>query len=660
VAGVEESEGLENLDAVWAPDTPPDGTVTWYEPGTTLVWSVEVHSTQRNDTIPFPLDVAKDGLGGEMGPFVSISRGAFVGDVEPGRPFYWRANPNDDPLAKVREKFYYHEFGAKLNTDITNDLIGAADHPFPSSFRFQQENLSIAYVRDENGNAFVNKTRITYRLHAPASLGDELTNVPNPSRTICVRAGQTFTKQPNPIDGDSKVRCFTIVFNVKPKVSTCCFGRRTLTRLLPDQDQCGSRTLTPVSFTGDRCDSISAFSSGVPVGMFQEVKVNVYFEDFNTDFLDNCKTCDDVEIAVLSNPGIPNSATVSMTLGGNDTATGTMASQKVAVTYGLTGEEEQTPAIYYLSSRTITFRPDSSDLGMGENGIRYEVCFEGKSKMSRGHSMASITSAPVCGFLQVLKPRPQMVSSTMVLPVAGTTQLPLMLQNTDTYVTRNEMESLPLDVTVRCRYTWNIITKDANNDDDGANVFDSADRAGYLRGHYSAMVMEDPMNPLPPGATISHPQMMQTFETSQTLTWTPLRGSEGSDFSFCLKVVENRTGIVGQTVCTTLRVKKCEVCTEAGDTLLSVAREYQTDWLQLWGANPTVDTPNQLEEYRPLMLGPRFVTNRPEAVSILASRFKMELDEFMAMNPDFRGMTHIPTSSESCTIPRICEGSTTL
>jgi len=47
-------------------------------------------------------------------------------------------------------------------------------------------------------------------------------------------------------------------------------------------------------------------------------------------------------------------------------------------------------------------------------------------------------------------------------------------------------------------------------------------------------------------------------------------------------------------LCAKFEVLKCQVCVQQGDTLLSIARHYQTDWLQLWGANVHISNPLNL------------------------------------------------------------------
>ena len=35
----------------------------------------------------------------------------------------------------------------------------------------------------------------------------------------------------------------------------------------------------------------------------------------------------------------------------------------------------------------------------------------------------------------------------------------------------------------------------------------------------------------------------------------------------------------------TVHVSKCRYCAQPGETMQSLAESFQTDWLQLWGAN---------------------------------------------------------------------------
>jgi hypothetical protein len=70
-----------------------------------------------------------------------------------------------------------------------------------------------------------------------------------------------------------------------------------------------------------------------------------------------------------------------------------------------------------------------------------------------------------------------------------------------------------------------------------------------------------------------------------------------------------------------------QVCVKYGDTLVSIAREYKTDWLQLWGTNVGIRNPTRLVrvpgEHHVLKLGPTTVLKAPISVSLFAQRFRM-------------------------------------
>ena len=46
--------------------------------------------------------------------------------------------------------------------------------------------------------------------------------------------------------------------------------------------------------------------------------------------------------------------------------------------------------------------------------------------------------------------------------------------------------------------------------------------------------------------------------------------------------------------CITVKVQKCVYCSRAGDTLASIAAEYDTDWLHLYTTNPLITNPDSL------------------------------------------------------------------
>ena len=48
----------------------------------------------------------------------------------------------------------------------------------------------------------------------------------------------------------------------------------------------------------------------------------------------------------------------------------------------------------------------------------------------------------------------------------------------------------------------------------------------------------------------------------------------------------------GAEVCVTVHVVKCKYCLGSGETMMHAAARYKSDWLQIWGANPHIVTPD--------------------------------------------------------------------
>ena len=70
---------------------------------------------------------------------------------------------------------------------------------------------------------------------------------------------------------------------------------------------------------------------------------------------------------------------------------------------------------------------------------------------------------------------------------------------------------------------------------------------------------------------------------SRRLNWTPQRDQTGLLKRVCIDAVSKAARTA--TRCFTLHVSKCRYCAQPGETMQSLADSFQTDWLQLWGAN---------------------------------------------------------------------------
>jgi hypothetical protein len=546
---------------------------------------------------------------------VSTFRGAYVGNAEwlPGRPDEFRRDvmKTFDPLNSLKQGYSCREYGAKL------EQIGTQDRPavMPCGVFWGGPSvgstLGVDYNHDTSrGLTFNNRTRLKVTFNDNSTLAD--VPIPNAYRTVCL--GLPLTDL---VFNTDNTRCWTFIMNLRPRVAGCI-------GTLEDGD-CGKKSIFP---DGD--------GSVIPVAAGQTMRAFVYFEDYNRDLTANCSRCDSVAISVLSNPGLPNGATLLETKGKNDLDDSPDApSRKVDMLVGgATGKAE-----FYLNSREIHFTPSLHDAVMVDPahpgvGVKYQVCFEGSSRKDNGAGDVQKSQA-FCMYFQVVRPEPVINGIVEARPSPGT----------------NIDMSTPQEVSVRCPYAWDLNLQDAKDTMSALLLRQATDfDAGYEPGKYHIIATEDPAHPLPHGAHITPPGP----GVVQQLRWTPVRGMEGHEFEVCVNfkdVVVDEGSVLS---CGKFFVRKCEVCSLNDDTLSSIAAEYHTDWLQLWGANYMVENPNHIPEYQRLKLGPMYTTSKDETVRVLASNFGMSIEGLKRVNPDLEGMDSYSMGTPVCLIPRVC------
>lgn len=550
------------------------------------------------------------------GPVASV-RGAFIGGAsfQPGRPDEFRTSflKSTDPLVALKQSYSCREYGFRDAKKGTQDKPG--DDPCAVFWGGPQvgSTMEVRYEHAKvNGVVFNNRTSLVVTFNDNATLAD--VPIPNAYRTICLGRPVASTS----VSVTDLFRCWTFILNLRPRVAAC--------NVLPVEDgDCGKKTAFP-----------AGIGSVIPVAAGQTMKAYVYFEDYNRDLTGNCSRCDNVEISVKSNPGLPNGATLFATKGMLDLNNDAGApSRKVDVLVGGAMGKAQ----YFVASRELHFTPSMLDARLVDtdfpsNGIKYQVCFEAKSRRNGGTGDFQYSDV-ACMFFQVVRPQPVLVAATQARPTPG--------------VVLNFDAELPLSV--RCPYAWDLNIKDAKDGlDAGALRLSTAFDAGYEAGKYHIIATEDPAHPLPAGATITQGGGVQQ------LRWTPTRGMEGHEFELCVRLQDAVLEEGAVLKCTTAFVRKCEVCSLGDDTLNSIAMEYHTDWLQLWGANYDVQNPNHVEEYKRLKLGPMYTTSKDESVTVLASNFGMTEEGLRRVNPDLAGMDRYATGTPVCLIPQICGG----
>ena len=107
-----------------------------------------------------------------------------------------------------------------------------------------------------------------------------------------------------------------------------------------------------------------------------------------------------------------------------------------------------------------------------------------------------------------------------------------------------------------------------------------------------------------------------------------------------------------------LHVNKCEACTRPGDTLDTLAREFRTDWLQLWGANGQIPNPQLINTTTVpfVRLGPLYRAAAGDRAAILAATYMVTPAALVDMNPDLdltkpEGL--VPDGAQVCLLPAL-------
>jgi hypothetical protein len=379
----------------------------------------------------------------------------------------------------------------------------------------------------------------------------------------------------------------------------------------------------------------------------------------NRDGTQACTNCDEVNIALLSDPGLPNEAVLDVTTGGPRTPP-TSNGQPTNLLYlkdASRPPNSQDAANYqqiYMYSRKLTFKPLESQL------LTYSICVRATSTNRWAALQAVTPSTDQCYTITVAPP------SIRVDP-ARTDFAP---------ETVPALSPTPWPLRVGCTYTFTIALYEAL---DFGPVLDgfapdpaAAPAAGYRQGTYRPVAVADPDHPLPAGVALSAPEAVAVCASRaadcapaagagpayavqrQTLAWTPPRGTENRTVRVCLRLQDAAAAAGAAVRCVDWAVAACQVCPRRGDTLASLARAYASDWLQLWGANPSIANPGGLALPSVLALGPVYRNAVAQPAALLAKLFAMELPTLLAINPTLDPDALVPAGAAVCIMSAVC------
>lgn len=145
--------------------------------------------------------------------------------------------------------------------------------------------------------------------------------------------------------------------------------------------------------------------------------------------------------------------------------------------------------------------------------------------------------------------------------------------------------------------------------------------------------------------------------------WRPARGHESSKaYRACFQAVDTlgllagAKNMAGRSVCLRMLVEKCQYCVQPGESIGSIATQYNTDWLHIYTANPTVVDPDNLVPYTRINTGVLYTVQQGDTAASLSRRFSATVASLQTVNPDIAlDKDPLVVGQQFCVLPPVCE-----
>jgi len=349
-----------------------------------------------------------------------------------------------------------------------------------------------------------------------------------------------------------------------------------------------------------RCAPLDTDTYQIVVGELLEVNITAASTAVNGN----------ISMAVLSDPGMPSRCSV--------TATETLQLNGCYPTVDVNCSAGGGIKAYM---KRLSFTPNQ-----GQEGIVYRVCFK-----------ATDTDAPA-----------DVVTKCIKIDVRA----PQIAFKTGTALT------VERSVGVNCPVLLPLLPYDEGN-------------KGYCMEMFPGRNSDPSQNALPGGAQLTYvgTESMTKHGTHDgcahnewLLAWYPARGQEPNTYTYCVHARDTacmgyRCEARGKELCFTVHVVKCKYCLSLGETIMHAAARYKSDWLQIWGANSHIITPDSIPAWTSLQLGPMYSVRSGDTLESIATRFGTSSNNLLEANPDIavvndQGMINM--GDEICVLPYVC------
>jgi hypothetical protein len=173
---------------------------------------------------------------------------------------------------------------------------------------------------------------------------------------------------------------------------------------------------------------------------------------------------------------------------------------------------------------------------------------------------------------------------------------------------------------------------------------------------------------LPENAVLQAGVVKYANPSTRVFSWRPKRGQEAYDYHVCF-TVEDSLGTSNTAspefagaFCAHIRIKRCRMCLLPGESLISVAQNYGTEWLNIWSGNNDLLRPAEALESAEIILGPLYKVLPHESINSIAARMSLDTSELLSWNPDLQSAFNRNTnrdvvldiSQEICVLPSTC------